>query len=351
MISMPLLQCLTLVTLMGASVQNSDGTTFPTLASPITKDGWIFPASDQDSEPVFGIEDGISVGLWPTPGPRGLLRIFTPYLGQPPGQVINFIAIEPLVQGRRSFSELEDSASDQHPGKLMWISESPDGGETHLPWRPAAPDFFEIEGNRAMKFWVLMEPFASGACPVLQVILRQDHPHEATFQVFATEGSTPMQACILSATMGNYERLRRLWLKERVVEAKDLWPEFHVLAPHGPGFAPHREWPVQELVTHGGDVVVAATPSERDPSQAVYTEQVPFWFRYQGQWATQYWKTPVGPNVVARVNGRVCYWGSRAEIPGGIAFENFELEAPFSPGQSFTFGATPELAKWMMKAE
>ena len=47
------------------------------------------------------------------------------------------------------------------------------------------------------------------------------------------------------------------------------------------------------------------------------------------------------PGLVARVNGRTTYWGSRAPIPGGIAYENFELEAPFAEGQEFRFGVVP----------
>jgi hypothetical protein len=46
--------------------------------------------------------------------------------------------------------------------------------------------------------------------------------------------------------------------------------------------------------------------------------------------------------VVVRVNGRTTYWGGNAPIPGGVSYENFELEAPFTAGQEFWFGVTPE---------
>ena len=45
--------------------------------------------------------------------------------------------------------------------------------------------------------------------------------------------------------------------------------------------------------------------------------------------------------MVVRVNGRQTYWASDAPIPGGVAFENFELEAPFVAGQEFCFGIIP----------
>lgn len=45
-------------------------------------------------------------------------------------------------------------------------------------------------------------------------------------------------------------------------------------------------------------------------------------------------------NPVVAVNGRRQYWMSRASIPGGIAFENFELRLPFEEGQKLWFGIT-----------
>ena len=39
---------------------------------------WVRPLNDGNSEPMWGHRHGIRVGIAPTPGPRGLLRIFTP---------------------------------------------------------------------------------------------------------------------------------------------------------------------------------------------------------------------------------------------------------------------------------
>jgi len=88
--------------------------------------------------------------------------------------------------------------------------------------------------------------------------------------------------------------------------------------------------------------VVAATPDEPDPASAHYNAEVAPGWHYRGVRATQYWHARARPDLVVRVNGRQTYWGSRAAIPGGVAYENFELEAPFEPGQEFNFGITPE---------
>jgi hypothetical protein len=40
------------------------------------------------------------------------------------------------------------------------------------------------------------------------------------------------------------------------------------------------------------------------------------------------------------VNARYTYWQSSRPIPGGVAFENFELRERFYEGQVFIFGIT-----------
>ena len=38
------------------------------------------PAEGKAREPTWGIKGGIAIGLWPHPGPRGLIRVYTPHL-------------------------------------------------------------------------------------------------------------------------------------------------------------------------------------------------------------------------------------------------------------------------------
>ena len=67
------------------------------------------PPRARHAEPTWGIQGGIAIGLWPNPGPRGLIRVYTPYLGQPRLTAMNFIAVEPVVGQIRGLSELEKS--------------------------------------------------------------------------------------------------------------------------------------------------------------------------------------------------------------------------------------------------
>jgi hypothetical protein len=66
------------------------------------------------------------------------------------------------------------------------------------------------------------------------------------------------------------------------------------------------------------------------------------WY-YGGAKVTQYWRKPNGTfrdDLSAAVSARYTYWKSKQPVPGGIAFENFEMREPFSEGQCFVFGIT-----------
>jgi hypothetical protein len=308
------------------------------LKAPVKKGPWIVPAPGQTSEPVWGIRGGIAVGLWPTGGPRGLLRIYSPYLGQPRLRMINFIAIEPAVGKVRGLSELEPSALDKVPGKAMWTGNALDfEPKPRNPWEPATGKLISVGRRKALTVFVFVEPFQNGARPVVQLTFRLDRPHEIGLKVFAAKGSAPMKACVLTATMGNYARLRHLWLRAQVVDSRKVWPAFQ---PDAWGFASARQWPLDRLLAVGKEVVVAATPNETNPARATYGKEVPPGWRYEGKPATQYWRAPRQKDLVVRVNGRQTFWATKAVIPGGTSFENFELEAPFKAGQEFTFGVT-----------
>ena len=310
----------------------------PRLAPPVVEGQFIRPAEGDASQPVWGIKNGIRMGLWPMQGPRGLIRIYAPYLGHGPQRMINFIAVEPIVGRARGLSELEPSAQDKMRGKAMWSTDRLERVPMpRPPWRPSRGTIVEAEGVKALVVHIAVEPFRNGARPVVQAVLRSDRPHEVAFRVFAADGGKPMASCVLTATMGNYARLRKLWLKGEVIDAGKLWlvPQLNRF-----GFTAHKAWPVDRMLAVRGEAVVAASPDEAEPEKADYDPKVAAFWRYQGKVATQYWRSPVVAGLRVQVNGRTAYWASQAPIPGGIAYENVELVAPFVPGQLFTFGVT-----------
>ena len=307
------------------------------LRAPVVEGRWIRPAAEGPARPVWGHAGGLRVGLWPTPGPRGLLRLLAPHVGTPDRHAINFIAVEPIVTRRRGFSELEASGLDQTRGKRMWSADDASDALPRDPRYPARGVVGRADGVETLTVCVFVEPFTNGARPYLTMTFRGDRPEEVGLTAFAQPGSAPMKTCILTATMGNYARLRRLHLAKRIVEAGTLWPNVT-----GNGFAPHARFPLAELCRlPDGSAIVCVTPDEANPAAANYAPGTPPWWRYRGGVATQYWRAPdPGPGLVAQANGRVTYWACHVPIPGGVAFENVELVAPFKAGRTLWFGIT-----------
>ncbi|RCK68613.1 hypothetical protein DT076_15415 [Desertihabitans brevis] len=294
-----------------------------------TEADWLRPGPADP--PRWGHRDGLTVGLSPLPGPRGLLRVYTPYLGHRPERMVNYVAVEPVTRRglRRGFSELERSRLDDEPGLTMWTGD----GRLPDPGRLAV-----VDGVEVLTVLVRCERFASGAEVDLRVRFRADRPHEVELAAAATATSRPLRSCVLTATMGNYARLRTLRLAGREVHARQLWPwhrgdRFTLRASFGLGALPREP---------DGTAVVAARGDEDDPAGADYEPSVlPHW-HWQGERAEQAWVVPdPHPRLRAQVNGRVTYWASSAPIPGGVAFENLEVREPYRPWRPLVFRVTP----------
>lgn len=325
--------------------------TVPNDLKPPVEDGiWLRPAAGGHSEPTIGFKDGIRIGLWPAPdGPRGLIRIYAPYVFPKDARsLINFIAIEPVVKGQRSFSELEHSALDSVQGKRLWFADDvADSPKPKMPWECPRGRTATIKAGgkevRTLSIAINIEKLDNEAQPVVVASFREDRPNEVAFKVYAAKGSAEMESCILTATMGNYARARLLWLKDEVVDSRKLWPNFK-----GVGFAHTPDFPMERMLADAdGTLTVSITPNETDLAAA---EMPAGGWKFAGRVCTQYWRKYAGTvhkPIVVRVNGRAAYWGSLAKIPGGVAFENFELIEHYQPGIESVFGVTLKTPKEM----
>ena len=322
------------------------------LADPVIEGSWVRPPEDEKAaKPVWGLAEGLRIGLAPLPGPRGLLRVYTPYLGQPDWRMINFIAIEPIVEGqtRRGYSELERSSLVEGTGKVMWSVDRPDDWTPREPTRPARGVIGEENGVETLTVFIGIEKFRSGAAVFLRLTFREDRPCEVQIATFTQPTSAPLSHCVATATMGNYARLRRLHLRSSVVTTQELYSD----ATFGAiGFAPHKRFGLEQLArTQDGAALLAATSDEPDPARADQGTVARGW-RYIGHPATQYWRCDdPPPSLMTLVNARRTYWASNVPIPGGVSFENVELIAPFQSGQSWTFGVTVKPPKGLVHGE
>ncbi len=300
---------------------------------------WIQPAKGADAAPLWGFKEGVRIGIYY--GPRGLISIFTPYMGSKEPYVFNFLAIEPIPSGHyhRGYSELEYSKKDNKPGKSLWSANSPSDSVPAAPYIPASGVIGQQDGHQTLSVYIYCEEFDNGAKVYLGIRFRSDRPYEFEVSTFTQQGSAPLDNCIVTATMGNHARLRTLYLSDGQKLSTEIWPDYTEA-----NFTAHDFTPVRSLIGDGrGGRYFIAAPNEKKPWKASMYPGTQAHWRYKGtKIATQYWcvKDP-DPELVGCVNGRYCYWASQAPIPGGISFENFELIEPYREGRSFVFGIAP----------
>ena len=291
--------------------------------------------------PVWGLRQGLLWGIPPSRirdgVPRGLIRLGYPVL--PGGQydLINFIAIEPVVKGNRGLSELEPSQRDEVPGKRIWADAGKFLNPAGTNLVPGAITSL-FNGVEQLEVTLRVEKFLNGAHVRLAIRQRSDRPDEIALSVYAETNSAALDYCILTATMGNKARTRQLWLRDEVVSSLKLYPNHRDTK-----FAPHTIFPLPRLHrSRDGDVLVAVTTDEERPEEFYPFPGSKLW-HYGGSKVTQYWRKPAGSfrdGLQVAVNARYTYWLSSQPIPGGTAFENFELRERFQEGQQFVFGIT-----------
>lgn len=313
-----------------------------------TNGAWIRP-KDANGALVWGRTDGIIFGL-PSPGgirgPRGLIRVGLPGRNGGEPELINFIAIEPVTIGagsrfsRMGFSELEMSQLDANVrGKRLWATTA-QGELTTLPSKPQPIESYKPQPIERLSVRIEVEPYTVNNAHVYVIAsIYSDRPDELELSVHHHDDSAPVEELTLTATMGNYERLRQLWLKDRIIKSRELYAGYTE-----DNFIEKENYPRDEMLTYGdGGALVLATTDEENPSSVQVTERP--WWTYRSIKLTQYWRVPsshIEPNLRVKVNGRRVYWTSKTAIPGGLAFENFEVRQRYAPGQAFIFGLTPK---------
>jgi len=319
---------------------------------------WVFPSKAGDPL-IWGRKDGVVFGL-PSdggmPGPRGLIRVGTIDHRTGKANLLNFIAVEPATKGKKprgdrmAFSELEKSQMDRgmHGAKL-WVSPKSAGpieGEQKVSGslEKKVVDGREVE---LLSVRVEIERFVqNGAHVYLVLSMESDLPEEVHFSAFPYSDSKPLDEVVFTATMGAYERLRLLWLKDRVIDSRKLYPTYT-----GYDFAEMDPYPFKDMLREqDGSAIALCTSSEQSPAQVRNPQAKANWY-YGGGRLTQYWRVSakdIAANLRVRVNGRHTYWQSKDEIPGGTTFENFELREQFEPGQTFIFGVSEkEPSEWV----
>ncbi len=323
---------------------SAGGVAKPPWSAPEIGGTWVRPSSVYPAQPVWGHANGLQVGLWPLPGPRGLIRIYTPYLGHRAGRMINYLAIEPTPVGaeRRGLSELETSSLDGVPGLRLWSADDPAEPTPRDPTQPARGIVRHDGDMETLTVYVVVEPFRNGAHVYVRLRFRTDRPYEVAVATYSLPASARLESCTVTATMGNFAQLRTVHLVGGARHAAELWPDFD-----GDGFAAHVGFPAADLPRSAdGSALLLVTPRVGAHDTTEDAPKPPPDWRYYGEPATQVWRDPTpSPALRGCVNGRAVYWGSDVPIPGGVAFENVELVEPFQEGAELWFGVFPGIVE------
>ena len=238
--------------------------------------------------PVWGIRDGLQFALHPggftrgAGGPRGLIRIGYPTLTNGGYDLINFVAVEPVVKGRKGLSELEKSSIDGRQGKMFWAGEVAKGTNVHL----VAGEVSSLgAGVEQLSLSVGVERFENGAHVRLKLAQRSDAPDELRVTVEAQLDSKPIESCVITATMGNKARARIIQLRDGPVSSLQFYPDYR-----GRDFAPHRFFTLGQLPrVDNGDILVPMMTNEEHP-EVVRPFGRPHFWDYRGAKVTQYWR-------------------------------------------------------------
>src|SRR5690606_31514758 len=184
----------------------------PPTAEP--SDIWVRPVEGEEGNPCWGFKDGIQIGLAPLSGPRGLIRLYAPYADQPLWKPFNFIAFEPMNHKNvKGFSELETSRMDDVQGLRFWRGNSEDASEFPSPEFPAAGKITWVGNKEQLSVYIFSEKFANGSDVFVKATFTAGRPYEVELTNYRPQTAQGVKFFTLSATMGNYARLRQLHLK------------------------------------------------------------------------------------------------------------------------------------------
>ena len=308
---------------------------------------WFLP-EDFNSQPAWGIKNGIIFSVWPADlggigggkgGPRGLFRIHKH--GDEGLGWVNFIAVGPITTDLKiGFSELEKSSVDGKSGKYFtpysqeYLTKSEQMIELKLSnnFNDIAYFTYPEKGVEQLNVLFEIEKFDNGAHVYITASIRDDKPDEIEFTTYAHEDSVNLKLSAVGSTAGNFNHLRLLWLDEKVVDSRELYSDYT-----GFNFAPIKIFKYNELQKDSeGSIIVALTRNSDDVEDYFNN----YFTKYK---LTQYYKKYSGhysSNAFATVNGRYVFWKTTTQVPGGIAYENFELDDEFYSGQKIWFGAT-----------
>jgi len=305
-------------------------------------DKWIMPRSEDDM-PVWGIKNGILIGIHPARmswgkifgGPRGLFRIG--YENDDVLRFINFMVVNPMSRKKGRLdpngSELLRSPTDGRKGIMFYAYpldylQHPDRYKK-IPSHHLAAEVRKRNGREVLTWGVKTERFPNGAECFFVFRIDEKRYNEVEIECHLIRGGNTVLSLVLSSTFGNITRLRNAYLKGGTVNAKKLYT-----GDYGNGFAPMEFWEENRFQKDiNGDLLFIAGPDEERPWEIdPYPHPTKFLQYYRKKRDT--WD----PEIRAMVNARAKFWKSSQKIPGGVSYENLAIIENFEQGQRLIYG-------------
>ncbi|VVB79830.1 Uncharacterised protein [uncultured archaeon] len=303
-----------------------------TNVGPVLSDGWILPENNNQNY-IWGLADGIAIGIQKNSKPPqmdnapggtwapGLIYVmFTDEKGET--YFFNYIGFDILGKNGLDQSEAE---------KIVFMPEST-----------------SVEGSILTVVFRTSE-FNKNKIPLkVTITIDKSKPREIGISAQDMYKENNLVSYIhMSATGGNLGRIRDLYLKDEIINSKNLY------AGEQPGsgcFYPLKTFALNKLRTDSSGVIAYAGNDEAGN-----------WF---GEWGSdvapyygkpkfyQYWRKYSGtynPDLMVTVNGRDHYFSgflnpcNGKAVTGGVAYENFDMVEKYYAGQKFWFGYSYDL--------
>jgi len=293
---------------------------------------WIYPATANDNS-VWGIKKGIAFGVQRNGTPPqideapggtwapGLLYImWTDSQGKT--HFFNYLGFEVL-----SAKGLDQSEAEK------------------IVFTPGEP---KIENNIMTVVFKMSEFQRNKISGIITVRIDKNHPREIEISAQNPDQETdPVLYFHVSATAGNLARLRNLYLKDEVVNSREL---FAGMQQNAACFYPLQTFDLSKLpIDAAGNITVYAGNDETGQWVGDWgSATAPF---YGGQKFYQYWKKYPGSykdDLKITVNARDKYFSgflnscNGKQVLGGVAYENFDMAEQYFDGQTFWYGYSYE---------
>lgn len=298
----------------------------PEEVRPVLSDGWILPENN-DNNYVWGIANGIAFGVQKNSKPPqmdnapggtwapGLIYVmFTDETGKT--YFFNYLGFSILGKNGLDQSEAE---------KIVFtpVSTKAEGDILTVVFETSNFDKNKIPLNVALK-------------------IDKNKPREIEISTSnPMQDSKPVIYIHVSATAGNLGRIRDLYLRDEVVNSKDLY------AGEQPGngcFYAIKLFDLDRLKADSSGIIVYAGNDESGWVGEWGSDVAPY---YNKPKFYQYWRKYSGsykPDLIVTVNGRDHYFSgfinpcNGKEVSGGVAYENFDMLEKYYDGQKFWFG-------------